>query len=53
MRKESPTKYYLAMLQGLRGEDLNIDTGEEVVLNCTATGMVVVFIGDLAKYADA
>jgi hypothetical protein len=47
------TLYYLAMWQGLRGEDLSIDTAEEVVLSCTATGMAVVFTGDLAKYADA
>lgn len=47
------TLFYLAMWQGLRGEDLNIDTAEEVVLNCTATGMAVVFTGDIAKYAEA
>ncbi|MBK7676997.1 MAG: hypothetical protein IPJ27_20805 [Candidatus Accumulibacter sp.] len=47
------TLYYLAMWQGLRGEDLNIDTAEEIVLNCTATGMAVVFTGDMAKYAEA
>lgn len=47
------TLYYLAMWQGLRCEDLNINTAEEVVFNCTATGMAVVFTGNLAKYADA
>lgn len=45
--------FYLAMWQGLRGEDLNIDTVEEVVLKCTATGMAVVFTSDIAKYAEA
>ena len=41
------------MWQGLRGEELNIDTAEETVLNCAATGMAVVFTSDLAKYAEA
>lgn len=47
------TLFYLAMWQGLRGEDLRIDPAEEVVLKCTATEMVVVFTGDVAKYAEA
>lgn len=47
------TMYYLAMWQGLRGEDLDIDPDVEVVLNCTATGMAVVFTNDMAKYAGA
>ena len=40
---------YLAMWQGLRGEDLNIDVEKELSLKCTATDMVVVFTSDLAK----
>ena len=44
------TLYYLAMWQGLRGEDLNVDLTEEVVLTCTATGMAVAFTNDVAKY---
>lgn len=47
------TLSYLAMWQGLRGEDLSIDPAEEVLLTCTATGMVVVFTNDVAKYAEA
>jgi len=47
------TLFYLAMWQGLREEDLNIDSTEEITLNCTATGMAVVFTGDIAKYAEA
>ena len=43
---------YLAMWQGLRGEDLNIDVGEEVALTCTATGMTVVFTDDPAKFSE-
>ncbi len=47
------TLFYLEMWQGLRGEDLNIDSAEEITLNCTATGMAVVFTGDNTKYAEA
>lgn len=47
------TLFYLAMWQGLRGEDLNVDLEEEVILTCAATGMDVVFTSDLAKYAEA
>ena len=47
------TLFYLAMWQGLRGEDLNIDGAEEVSLTCTATRMTVTFTSDTAKYAEA
>jgi len=47
------TFFYLAMWQGLRGEDLNIDSAQEIKLSCTATGMAVVFTDDFAKYAEA
>lgn len=47
------TFFYLAMWQGLRGEDLNIDPTEEIALNCTTTGVAVVFTSDMAKYAEA
>ena len=46
------TLYYLAMWQGLRGKDLDIDWTEEVALTCTATGMAVVFTSDVAKFAE-
>jgi hypothetical protein len=46
------TLYYLAMWQGLRDEDLNIDPAKEISLICTATGMAVVFTGDMTKYAE-
>jgi hypothetical protein len=46
------TLFYLAMWQGLRGEDLNIDPAEEITLSCAATGMVVVFTSDITKYAE-
>lgn len=47
------TLRYLAMWQGLRGEDLNIDSAKEITLNCTTTGMSVIFTSDIAKYAEA
>jgi len=47
------TLFYLAMWQGLRGEDLNIDFAEEIALSCATTGMAVVFTGDIAKCAEA
>jgi len=46
------TLFYLAMWQGLRGEDLDIDPDQEVSLTCSVTGMIVVFTGDFAKYAE-
>lgn len=44
---------YLAMWQGMRGEDLNIDTELGAVLTCSATGTAVTFTGDFAKVASA
>lgn len=43
---------YLAMWQGLRGEDLNIDVEKETPLTCTATDMTVIFTNDLAKCTE-
>lgn len=43
---------YLAMWQGLRGEDLNIDVEKETLLTCTATDMTVVFTSDLTKCTE-
>ena len=37
---------YLAMWQGLRNEDLSIDTEHASVLICTATNVAVTFTGD-------
>lgn len=47
------TLFYLAMWQGLRGEDLDIVLDSEQVLTCTVTGMTVVFTGEYKKYAGA
>lgn len=44
--------YYLAMWQGLRGEDLNIDIEKGAVLTCSATQMMVLFTQDLTKFTD-
>jgi hypothetical protein len=43
---------YLAMWQGLRGEDLSIDSADEPALTCTATKMRVVFTTDLTKFTE-
>jgi hypothetical protein len=42
---------YLAMWQGLRGEDLNIDPSTEMTLTCTVTSMTVTFTDDMSKFA--
>lgn len=39
---------YLAMWQGLRGDDLSIDPAIGATRTCTSTGMVVTFTGDLS-----
>ncbi|MEB0048650.1 MULTISPECIES: hypothetical protein [unclassified Pseudomonas] len=41
---------YLAQWQGLRGEDLDIDLGEEQALTCSRTHMVVTYTPDRSKY---
>lgn len=41
---------YLAQWQGLRGEDLDINLGEERALTCSRTNMVVTFTPDRSKY---
>jgi hypothetical protein len=47
------TYSYLAMLQGLRRQDLDIDLATEVMHVCMATGVSVIFTHDSAKYAEA
>ena len=44
---------YLAMWQGLRGEDLSIDPDQEVSLTCTREKRTVVFTSSYAKYANS
>lgn len=43
--------HYLAMWQGLRGEDLDVDPEQECSLTCSITGMTVIFTSDAKKYA--
>ena len=44
---------YLATWQGLRGENLNIDLSEEIVLTCSKTGMKITYTSDSTKFANA
>ncbi|MGQ2994251.1 hypothetical protein [Variovorax sp.] len=46
--KRTGSLNYLAMWQGLRGADLDIDTDQDLVITCTLTGMVATFTGDAA-----
>ncbi len=41
--------FYLAMWQGLRGDDLDIDVSQEVDITCSRTGVAVRFTGDSQK----
>ncbi len=50
--KKYGTLRYLAMLQGLRCEDLHIDTGQETELVCSRTGVTVTYTADASKYRD-
>ena len=43
---------YIAMWQGLRGQDLDIDTDIEIKLTCSVTGVTVTFTSDYNKYAQ-
>lgn len=56
-KPKSKPKYgsllYLAMWQGLRGDDLSVDTDAEPLLTCSLTGGRVIFTGDYAKYSGA
>jgi hypothetical protein len=52
-KKEKYGTYkYLALWQGLRGDDLNIDLTEEIEIVCSRTGMKVVYTDDATKYAE-
>ena len=45
------TLQYLAELQGLRNEDLQIDLTTELELTCTRTKMKIIFTPDIEKYS--
>jgi hypothetical protein len=52
-KKEKYGTYnYLALWQGLRGDDLNIELTEEIEIVCSRTGMKVVYTDDATKYAE-
>jgi hypothetical protein len=44
---------YLAMWQGLRGEDLNLDPDVDITLTCAGTGVNVLFTPDFSKYSQS
>lgn len=44
---------YLAHLQGLRGENLDIDLTREVTLQCSRTKMFVTYTSDSSKYSQS
>ena len=54
--KKPPVRYgtvrYLAMWQGLRGEDLNIDIAAQVTITCTRTKRPVIFDLETAASLD-
>lgn len=43
---------YLAMWQGLRGDNLDIDTENEPTLTCSVTGMTTVFTNNAARLLE-
>jgi len=43
---------YVAMWQGLRGEDLTIDDGSDLTITCSRTGVAVTFTRDRALYGE-
>ena len=47
------TLRYLAELQGLRGEDLDIDLEEETEIVCSKTKQRVILTSDIKKYGNA
>ncbi|MFJ2545468.1 hypothetical protein ACIOVF_03260 [Pseudomonas sp. NPDC087612] len=44
---------YLAQWQGLRGDDLHIDTTTELTIICSRTEMVVTFTSEQSKYFNS
>lgn len=52
-RKKTGTLFYYAMWQGLRGDDLNIDTETTTSITCSRYGITVTFTGRFEDYANA
>lgn len=53
MEEKIGTLAYLALWQGLRGEDLDIRLDEEQEIVCSRTNQKVIFTGDKNKYGNA
>lgn len=53
LKKKFGTHFYLAMWQGLRGDDLNITSEEEVSITCSATGTTVIFTSEATKFSES
>lgn len=47
--KKHGSLLYLAMWQGLRGDDLNVDTEKEIDVKCSRTDVVVTYTFDFNK----
>ena len=45
--------HYMAELQGLRGEDLDVDLEKEVELVCSRTNQHVILTPEIKKYANS
>lgn len=52
-KKKTGTLWFLAQLQGLKGEDLSIDLNGEPSLMCSEYGVEVTFTLDPEKYKSA
>lgn len=44
---------YVAMWQGLRGEDLSVDPDVEMTMTCSVKNVTVTYTSDFAKYANS
>ncbi len=51
--KKYGTLYYLAQWQGLRGEDLDIETDKEVTMTCSKEDQEVVYTADSKKWSKS
>jgi len=51
-RPKFGTLLYLATWQGLRGEDLHIDTEQDIVLTCTRHGVTVTYSANIPTEED-
>jgi hypothetical protein len=52
IKEKYGTLNYLALWQGIRGEDLDIDLSQEKEIICSATNIKVTFTSDASKYSE-